>query len=46
MKVEELLKKLNELVEQDKGDYEIEVEMHELYSIEVDDRCKVVELEN
>lgn len=46
MKVNELIEKLNELVEQGKGNYEVEVEMHELYSIEVDDRCKVVELEN
>lgn len=46
MTVKELIEQLNILVEQGKGNYEVEVEMHELYSVEVDDRHKAVELEN
>ena len=46
MKVNELIEKLNELVNDGKGDYVVEVEMHDLYGIEVDDRRKVVDLED
>lgn len=46
MKVNELIEKLNELVNDGKGDYEVEVEMHELYGIDVDDKNKRIDLEN
>lgn len=46
MTVNELIIILNELIEHGKGDYVIEVEMHDLYGVEVDDRRRTVDLEN